>query len=151
MERYRAIIVKNGRIALMERHKNGNHFYVLPGGKREEFETEKECCQREVFEEFGIVVQAKNMIYEILQNETKQGFFVCDWVAGEIHKTEAEEYTKKDVSIYGTYNPNMFHIDNLESYNILPPEIKQQLIEDFKQYGEDLNERPPIKIVCKNY
>ncbi len=132
MERYRAIIIKDGKIALMERHKKGRHFFVFPGGGREKGETEKECCEREVLEEFGIKVKAKNMIYQIFQNNTKQGFFVCDWIDGEIHKTDAEEYTKKDVNISGTYDPGLFDLELLKTLPVKPSEIKDVLIEDLK-------------------
>ena len=64
-ERYRAIIIKNDSILLMKRQKNGKTFYVFPGGMREENETEKECVKRELEEEFGIIIEPKQIIYEI--------------------------------------------------------------------------------------
>lgn len=134
MERYRAIIIKDGQIALMERHKKGKHFFVFPGGGKEKGETPKECCEREVFEEFGIKVEAKNMIYQIFQNGTKQGFFVCEWLEGEIHKTDAEEYTKKDVNISGTYDPGLFDLKMLKNMPIKPPEVRNIFLKDLEKH-----------------
>ena len=133
MERYRAIIIKDGKIALMERHKQGRHFFAFPGGGRERGETPSQCCEREVLEEFGIKVKAKNMIYEIYQNGTKQGFFVCDWLEGEIHKTGAEEYTQKDVNVSGTYEPGLFDLSEIENLPVKPQEILEELLKDLKQ------------------
>ena len=92
-ERYRGIIIKDDKIALMKRTKRGKRFYVFPGGGLEENETPEQCCKREVLEEFGINVEPQYMIYEITQKNTKQGFFVCKWIDGKIQKTDAEEYT----------------------------------------------------------
>ena len=41
-ERYRAIIIKDGKLALMERRKNGRHYWVYPGGGLEGNETKEE-------------------------------------------------------------------------------------------------------------
>ncbi len=139
-ERYRAIIIKDGKLVVMERFKNGRHYWVFPGGGREGEETEAECCEREVMEEFGIEVKAKKMIYFMEQSGTLQGFFVCDWINGEIHKTDAVEYSSYDPDVYGTYNPTTINVDELENYPTLyPQEIAEQLIKDLKQYGTELN------------
>ena len=147
-ERYRAIIIKDDKICLMERCKKGKHFYVFPGGKREENETEKECCERELLEEFGINVKAKKMIYKITQKGEEQGYFVCEWISGEIHKTDAEEYSQNDSSLYGTYNPTQLPLKDLEKTLIFPSEVKFQIIKDLKKYGNSIN-RPLIKFNCE--
>lgn len=148
-ERYRAIIIKDGKLAVMERHKQGRHYFVFPGGGREGSETPEECCEREVLEEFGIVVKAKKMIYFMEQAGTLQGFFVCDWISGNIHKTDAVEYSSYNPEIYGTYNPVQIHLNELENYlTLYPKEINNQLIEDLKKYGTEL-QRPLKKFKLK--
>ncbi len=146
-ERYRAIIIKDGRLLVMKRERNGRRFCVLPGGSIEPGETPQECCTRELAEEFGITIKPLRLIYEIKQGLTKQGFFVADWISGEIHKTDAEEYTTNDVSKYGTYEPSTISLDELDSANLLPIEVKEQLKSDLKEYGEKLD-RPFIKFEC---
>ena len=143
-ERYRAIIIKDGKLAVMERHKQGRHYFVFPGGGREGNETPEECCEREVLEEFGIVVKAKKMIYFMEQVGTYQGFFVCEWISGSIHKTDAVEYTSYKPEIYGTYNPIQININELKKYpTFYPKEIVEQLVEDLEKYGIELNR--PLK------
>lgn len=146
MERYRAIIIKDGKIALMERNKKGRHFFAFPGGGMEKGETPKECCEREVLEEFGIKVQAKNMVYQIVQNGTKQGFFVCDWLDGQIHKTDAEEYTKKDVNVSGTYDPGLFDLNKLKNMPVKPQEVRDELLKDLEMGTDFLFDTKTIEV-----
>ena len=144
-ERYRAIIIKDGKLVVMERHKNGRHYWVFPGGGLEGNETPEECCAREVMEEFGIVVKVKNMIYFMEQADTLQGFFVCDWISGDIHKTDAVEYTSYNPDVYGTYNPTKINLNELDKYPTLyPKEITTQLKQDLKKFGIKLD-RPLLK------
>ena len=176
-ERYRAIIIKNDSILLMKRQKNGKTFYVFPGGMREENETEKQCVKRELEEEFGIMIEPKQMIYEISQNGEKQGFFVCEWISGDIHKTDAEEYSTNDISLYGTYEPVKLSLEkafnfekisknteineknqeffkkstqNFAEVTILPNEVFLQLQQDLITFGIKLK-RPLIKFKCADY
>ena len=139
-ERYRAIIIKDGKLVVMERHKNGRHYFVFPGGGREGNETEAECCEREVLEEFGITVKAQQMIYFMEQSGTLQGFFVCEWISGQIHKTDAVEYTSYQPEVYGTYNPTTIKLSEIKNYPTLyPKEIAEQLKKDLKKFGTKLN------------
>ena len=146
-ERYRAIIIKNGRLLAMKREKAGRRFCVLPGGSIEVGETPEECCARELAEEFGIKVRPLRMIYKIKQGLTRQGFFVAEWLSGEIHKTDAEEYTTNDVEKYGTYDPSTIALDELDSANLVPIEVREQLKRDLAEFGTELN-RPLLEFKC---
>ncbi len=147
-ERYRGIIIKDDKLVLMKRNRNGEDFFVFPGGGIEKNESPQQCCERELLEEFGIEIEAKNMIYLIHQGESKQGYFVCDWKSGEIHKTDAEEY--QGLNHYGTYNPTLANLNEVSKLNILPPEVKEQFLDDLKVFGKKLN-RPLIEIECADY
>lgn len=147
-ERYRAIIIKDDRILLMKRCFKDNTFYVFPGGGIEANENPKECCEREVCEEFGITIKAKQMIYLIHQGSSKQGFFVCDWVSGDIHKTDAEEYTENNR--YGSYEPLSVPLSETFKLDVMPPEVAIQLEKDLEEFGTNLN-RPLIEIECSPY
>ena len=146
-ERYRAIIIVDDNILVMKRNKNGYNYSVLPGGGIEKEETPEECCKRELMEEFGIEIEPLQMIYLITQAGTKQGFFVAKWLSGEIHKTDAEEYTCDSIK-YGTFEPSIVPISSLDEINLVPHEVKEQLQKDLIEYGKELN-RPLIEFDCK--
>ena len=49
-----AIIVQEGKIALIKRIREEETYYVFPGGGIEEGETPEEATKREVYEELGV-------------------------------------------------------------------------------------------------
>ena len=147
IERYRAIIIKDNNILLMRRCIENREFYVFPGGKLEENETPTQCCERELAEEFGIKVKVKKMIYLTHQLESKQGFFLCDWVSGKIHKTDAVEYTGKDNAHFGTYEPTTVPLTQIPDITLYPCEVAQHLNEDLQKFGTEL-QRPLIEFEC---
>ena len=57
-----AIIVKDGKILLMHRTRNGQEFYVFPGGGVEEGETNEEACAREISEETTLTIKVKELV-----------------------------------------------------------------------------------------
>jgi 8-oxo-dGTP pyrophosphatase MutT (NUDIX family) len=56
-DRGSVVIIEDGKVALIERMKNGNHYYVFPGGGVEKGETPEQTAIREAFEELGVTVK----------------------------------------------------------------------------------------------
>ena len=74
----RAVIMKNGKVALAQSLKEG--FYKFPGGGIEEGETHLETLCRETLEELGLTVKADTVkefgrIYEIRRSLIYDGIF----------------------------------------------------------------------------
>ncbi len=139
----RAIIIKDDKLVVMERWKGDEHFFVFPGGHIEPNEAMEECVTREVLEEFGIKIKPKKLIYTYQFGNSHQGFFVCDWLCGDIHRTDAEEYTMPNRN--GEYNPTTIPLSQLSRYKLYPPQVARQLIKDLKTY-KDLAQRDTIKL-----
>lgn len=126
----RGIVVKEGKVLLSHLSKYG--YYMIPGGGVEDGETYPVCCERELLEETGIEVVAKEKIIEIeeLFDDWRHfsHFFICDPVrdTGVTNFTEPEkeagyenvwlpleeaidifgkyeDYRAEDVAIYGLY------------------------------------------------
>ena len=143
----RGIIFKNGQLVVMERWKNDQHFFVFPGGHLEKNETPEDCVKREILEEFGIVIEPVRLLYTYCFNENEhQGFFLCKWTKGKIHKTDAEEYNGQH-DYNGKYSPTTIPLNQIENYNLLPKEIVAQLKKDIQDFGLTLDrETISIKI-----
>ena len=64
--RYQGAIIRNDQILLIKhsQHKDGVEYWLLPGGGREEGETEKECVKREMKEETNLDVVVERLILE---------------------------------------------------------------------------------------
>lgn len=135
----RGIIIKNNKLVVMEREFNGKKYCSFPGEHLEGNESYEECLAREVMEEFGITIKPKKMIYGYEFCGKNQCYFVADWISGEIHKTDGEEYQPNNNR--GTYNPTQISFEEFDDKNLMPPEIKKQLVLDIKKYGMELNRK----------
>jgi 8-oxo-dGTP pyrophosphatase MutT (NUDIX family) len=51
------IVVRNGRVAVIERERSGRRYWVLPGGGSEPGETPSQSAQREAEEELSVPVR----------------------------------------------------------------------------------------------
>jgi 8-oxo-dGTP diphosphatase len=61
----RAIVIHEERIALLQRDRGGQTYYVFPGGGIEGNETPEEAAVRAVYEELGIVVRPEELAVRI--------------------------------------------------------------------------------------
>ena len=96
----RGIIKKDGGIILIHRMKpkeNGTfrEYYVIPGGKMEEGETEEQTLLREVYEEIGIVIKPYKKIFEFYSDydDSIQKFYLCEYVE---RKNRNRKWTRDD-------------------------------------------------------
>ena len=55
-------LVEDGRIALIERYKQGVHYFTFPGGHVEAGESPQEAAVREAKEELGLDVRLKRKL-----------------------------------------------------------------------------------------
>jgi len=144
---FRAIIILDGKLVVMERRKNEKHYFVLPGGHLEGDESFSDCIKREVMEEFGIVIEPKKIIYNLVAGESVQGIFVCEYVSGTVGRTaDGEEYQENRNR--GDYNPTMIEIEKIKGINLVPAELKNQLLSDLEVFNAELN-RPQLDLVLK--
>ncbi len=58
---YRAAIflLEGDRVALIERHRQGQHYFTFPGGHVDEGETPEQAAVREAREELGLEVETR--------------------------------------------------------------------------------------------
>ena len=81
--------------------------WEFPGGKIEENETEEHAVERELKEEFDIVVKAKryitNSIYSYTARTIDLRLYECDYVSGDFKLHDHSEYkfiTKEELNNY---------------------------------------------------
>ena len=90
------LIFKGDKVLLVRyRERNGDTYLVAPGGGLEQNENILQAIIREVQEETGITVQPKRVVIieDLLTSRYKmiKLWMVCDFVAGEVHPTQAAE------------------------------------------------------------
>lgn len=143
----RAIIIKNGKLAVMFRKRDERVYYTFPGGGQQENETLEECAVREVFEEFGIVIEIVREVYAYTDKISKQHFFLANWKSGKFGSGVGEEFQPGRNS--GIYKPMKLDMQQLENFPLFPVEVKAQLLKDFRKNGEAL--RKTVKKIKGEY
>ncbi len=118
-----ALILKNDRVVVIKRNKDGEEYFVFPGGGIEAGETPAQTTKREAFEELGVQIDVKECLEEIEFNGI-QYFFLAEILEGEIGRGLGEEY--KDDS-RGTYEPMWMAIDDLQYVDIRPRKVAERL------------------------
>lgn len=118
-----AIIVQDGRIALLRREKFGRLYYVFPGGKQEEGETIEQAAAREVEEELGLRVSVGRLAARTWFRGREQYYFVCTVTGGEFGSGRGPEMVAPFRPESGTYLPVWLPVDELQRYPVLPQQV----------------------------
>jgi mutator protein MutT len=63
-----AVIIKDNKILLIKRIKNGSEYFIFPGGGVEEGETVEQALKREVKEELSLDINTWKHLYDIEVN-----------------------------------------------------------------------------------
>lgn len=88
----RGIVIRGDQILLMERWKDGQHYFSIPGGKIEKGEKKEQTVRREIQEETSIDVRVNQMIAEQRVEGSTHSIFLCDYLKGEPYlKPDSEE------------------------------------------------------------
>ena len=142
MERTRVagIIFINDGIALMHRvgvlkRSDYQEYYTFPGGGLEEGETLEQGTIREIKEEFGIDVEVVKKLYELESKKfnQKEYFFLCEYIGRKFRTGEGPEFSNNPKYIdSGKYLPEIIKKEDVKNIPLLPPEIKEKLVEDIE-------------------
>lgn len=120
------LVVKKSKILLMNHRKNGESYWVLPGGGIEFCERARKGLEREFREELGIRVHADGLAFvdEVVLPEGRRSrhnidlYFTCK--AGSFKSVRLEKGSA--VSGYG-----FFSVREMEKMDLRPP-LKRELI-----------------------
>lgn len=129
----RGFVIKDNSILVMFRRKNGEEYYVFPGGHMEIDDTPEETALREVEEETTIKCTIQRKAYEITDysNGTPQiqHFYVCDYVSGEPELSGEESRRSSSENFYKPMWLKLADIINSKVYPVQSKEwVKTNLI-----------------------
>jgi len=112
MARAGALIVREGRVLLIERRPERDTYYLFPGGRIEPNETAEEALVRELREELGLTIVPGRLVAAVTYNGNAQYYYTANLVGHELsfNGDEAES---------GVWLP----IDRLTSHSVHPAAV----------------------------
>ncbi len=126
------ILIEDGKLALIERHRAGLHYFTFPGGGVDEGESPEQAAIREAEEELGIQVVIKQKVADVHFNEKMQYYFLAEKIGGEFGAGTGEEYGEYD-PVHGTYHPLWMPLEDVKNKNVLPRELADLVIRFAKE------------------
>jgi 8-oxo-dGTP diphosphatase len=118
------VLIEDNKVALIERHRAGLHYFVFPGGGVDEGESPEQAAIRETREELGLEVAIKHKVAEVhLGQKSRQIYFLVEQTGGEFGSGLGEEFTNSDPNSpeEGVYFPVWMPITELARYEKIFP------------------------------
>lgn len=83
----RAIVIKDGHLLLMERWRDGLHYFSIPGGGIDPGEHPEDAALRELKEETSVSAGIDRLVYEMhdAAGPHHHYFYLCTYLTGEPH------------------------------------------------------------------
>ena len=122
------ILIEDNKLALIERHRAGLHYFIFPGGGMDEGESPQQAAIREAEEELGIMVEIKQKVAEVKLNQNTQHYFLVTKISGKFGTGTGEEYGEYN-PMYGTYHPLWMPLADVLNNNVLPRELAELVIQ----------------------
>ena len=131
------VLIKENKVALIERHRAGLDYYVFPGGGVDEGETPEQGAIREAMEELGVEVAIRQKLATIHFDQSIQIYFLVERVGGEFGTGTGEEFTDADPydPEEGVYIPIWMPIEELPLHAKVFPEELSRLVVKAKTDG----------------
>ena len=124
--RARVVLVEEGRVALIERHRDGLHYFLFPGGGVEAGETTAEAAIREAWEELGVHVELGDVVYDEEWGDARFVYFDARIVGGEFGTgawPDHAERTELARERSGTHTPVWLDLSALDGLDVRQPEL----------------------------
>ena len=119
------VIIKDNQILLMHRRKNGQEYWVVPGGKVEEGETSDQAVKREIKEELNLDVTRCEKSFETEDPISRTIFFRCEISEGN-PQLGGPELSRNSPSNW--YQPEWVSLESLPKLKFFPTDAKPHLV-----------------------
>lgn len=155
--RVAGVIIKDDKILLMRRVKNGREYFVFPGGAVEKGESPKDALVREIKEELSLDAKPDKLLLEMVNTDyqQKEYYYLVKDFRGEVALGgEEKENMNKDNQYYPRWFDltKAFQLANLypESarVNIHSKLTKDQVIEVLKIIDQRIGDRCPWMVIA---
>ncbi len=129
-DRAGCIIIQNNLLALIERQRDGQVYYVVPGGTVETGESLQTAARREAKKELGVDVAVGRLVARIRHNKRMQHYFLCHTTGGVLGTGTGPEMRGEYPPEQGTYRAIRLPLSALGAVDLRPAQLKPYLIAD---------------------
>lgn len=131
------VLIKENKVALIERYRAGFHYYSFPGGGVDEGESVEQAAVREAMEELGVEVAIKQKVANVhIGYKSRQFYFLVEQTGGEFGTGTGEEFevSNLDDPQKGRYIPIWMPIEEIAQHaNIYPVEVARLVVRAVKE------------------
>ena len=113
-------------VLLIHRWRDGQEYFVLPGGKIEAGETPAEACLRETREETGLEITLGSQAASFVNRGRVEHYFLVSFYAGELQLGFPEQDRQASENIYKL---EWVPAGQLPDTNLLPERIRPIVIQ----------------------
>lgn len=135
IERVRAVIIHSNKILLINRLKENDSYWVIPGGGVELEESHEQAVKRECLEELGIEVRVEKLFLRRIGDKPEikgqpEFFYLCSMVSGKVGTGRGPEF-QPGTQYNGEYKINWVNLKKFPDINLKPQEVKNRIIREY--------------------
>lgn len=120
-----AVIIKNDEILLMHRIKQGQEYFVFPGGGIEKNESIEDAMIREVKEELSIGAKIDKLLFQIENRGQQELYFLIKEFSGSPKLSGPE---KERMNENNQYHPVWLKLDKaIKLPNLYPEKARERI------------------------
>lgn len=124
-----ALLLSEPGLALIERNRAGQHYYVIPGGTIESGETPQQAAAREIKEETGLDVDIGSLVAVVQFRGDVQYYFAAEVRGGTYGTGTGPELRRTLEDPRGTYRPVWIPLDELTAIPIRPRKMAEIVLQ----------------------
>jgi 8-oxo-dGTP diphosphatase len=131
---YRAaiLLLQDDKVALIERHRDGLHYFTFPGGHIEPGEEPEAAAIRETEEELGLQITIRKLAVIADWQGHSQYYYLVDGIGGTFGAGTGEEMIHPKPE-KGTYQPVWMPVAQLLNQPIKPRQMAELLVRFVKE------------------
>lgn len=123
------ILIEDEQVALIERNRSGETYFLFPGGQVEEGEGLEAAAVREAREELGVDVELRGLFAEVHMRGKLQHYFLAHKVGGKFGSGTGPELSKSASHPDGTHRPVWIPMAQLAHIDCRPAALAQSIVE----------------------
>lgn len=121
------ILIENKQIALIERQRGGDIFYVFPGGSVDPGESPEQAVVREIREELGLETNVIRRIAESTYANRPHYYYLLERCGGVFGTGQGKELKRGPDSERGSVRPLWVPLEDLDKLTIYPAQMVAHL------------------------